>query len=145
MSKKSCALCGMPLGLFESSELTCCGESQIFCLCCFDEMSPLNHIQRTRTLLKEGRAAVNVESMKKSLARIDAEEAAKHLAESTDLKCLRCGSPMVKIGRKKFQMGEQNFFIDTHALAGSMELDVLQCKTCRKVEFFAPEKGANNG
>ena len=142
MAKTSCALCGMPLGMFEKRELTCCGESQIFCLCCYDELSPMNHIKRTRVLLKEGRAAVNVESMQKILNRLDAEEAAKRKAESTDLKCIRCGQPMAKIGRKRFQMGQENFFIDTHMWEGSMELDVLRCTNCRKVEFFFPEEAS---
>jgi len=139
MAKTSCALCGLPLGMFEKRELTCCGESQIFCLSCYDELSPMNHIQRTRVLLKEGRAAVNVESMQKSLDRIDAEEAAKRKAESTDLKCLRCGQPMAKVGRKRFQMGEENFFFDTHAWSGSMVFDIMRCTACGKAEFFVPD------
>ena len=105
----------------------------------------MNHIQRTHTLLKEGRAVVNVESMKKTLEYIDAEDGAKRQAESSDLKCLRCSAPMAKIGRRKFQMGSETFFFDSHMFAGAMELDVLQCKTCRKVEFFAPEEGVQNG
>ena len=143
MFKSSCALCGLPLGMFEKQQLTCCGESQIFCLSCYDELFPMNHIQRTRVLLKEGRAAVNVESMKKTLERIDAEEEAKRKAETTNLTCLRCGSPMANIGRKQFQMGQENFFIDTHMFAGSMELDVLRCTKCGKVEFFSPKEGGN--
>ena len=40
MFKSSCALCGLPLGMFEKQQLTCCGESQIFCLSCYDELFP---------------------------------------------------------------------------------------------------------
>lgn len=145
MAETSCALCGMPLGLFESRSLTCCGESQVLCLCCFDEMSPMSHIQRTRILLDEGRAPTNVDSMKKTLARLEAEEEMKRKAKATNLKCLRCGAPMKKIGRKKFQMGTENFFIDTHVFEGSMELDVLRCSNCRKVEFFTPEEVVQDG
>lgn len=141
MAKTSCALCGVQLGMFEKKELVCCGETQYFCFFCYDELSPMDHIRRTRVLLKEGRAAANVESMQKVLDRIDAQEAEKRKAESTDLKCIRCGAPMAKIGRKKFQMGEENFFFDSHAWAGSLELDVLKCTACRKVEFFAPGDG----
>ena len=137
MAKKPCALCGMSLGLFEKRELVCCGETQAFCLSCFDEMEPMDHIQRTRVLLKEGRAAVNPDAMRKVLDRIDAKEEAKRKAESTDLTCLRCGTSMVKVGRRKFQMGEENFF-DTHRWDGSMELDVVRCPSCFKVEFFMP-------
>ena len=144
MSKSSCALCGMPLGMFEKKQLTCCGESQSFCLCCYDELSPMDHIRRTRVLLEEGRAVVNAEAMQKVLDRLDGEAEAKQKAESTELKCLRCSAPMAKIGRKKFQMGSENFFFDTHMFEGSMELDVLRCTRCRKVEFFAPEVG-NHG
>ena len=127
----------MSLGLFEKRELVCCGETQAFCLSCFDEMEPMDHIQRTRVLLKEGRAAVNPDAMRKVLDRIDAKEEAKRKAESTDLTCLRCGTSMAKVGRRKFQMGEENFF-DTHRWDGSMELDVVRCPSCFKVEFFMP-------
>lgn len=142
MAKTPCALCGVPLGMFEKKELVCCGETQIFCFSCYDEMEPLGHIRRTRVLLSEGRAAVNPEHMRKVLARIDAKEDAKRQAESTDLKCIRCSAPMAKVGRKKFQLGEENFFFDSHVWAGSIEFDVLRCTSCRKVEFFSCEAPA---
>ena len=143
MSKKSCALCGMPLDLFDSKALTCCGESQGFCLCCYDELSPMDHVRRTRVLLDEGRAPVNVDAMKKVLGMIESKEEEKRKAESSDLKCLRCSAPMAKIGRRKFQMGSETFFFDSHMFDGSMELDVLRCTQCGKVEFFSPKEGGN--
>ena len=143
MSKKSCALCGMPLDLFDSKALTCCGESQVFCLCCYDELSPMDHVRRTRVLLDEGRAPVNVDAMKKVLGLIESKEEEKRKAESSDLKCLRCSAPMAKIGRRKFQMGSETFFFDSHMFDGSMELDVLRCTKCGKVEFFSPKEDVN--
>ena len=145
MAKKPCALCGMELGLFEQKNLVCCGESQTFCFSCYIELEPMDHIRRTRVLLEEGRAIVNRESMEKVLKQIDAKEEAKRKAAATELKCLRCGGAMEKLGRKKFQMGQENFFFDTHMFEGSMELEVLRCPKCRKVEFFAPEEGGNHG
>ena len=139
MAKNSCALCGIELGMFEKKNLVCCGETQTFCYSCFIEMEPMDHIRRTRILLEEGRAAVNPDSMRKVLQRIDDKEEAKKRAAATELKCLRCGGDMEKIGRKKFQMGEENFFFDSHMWEGAMELDVLRCPKCRKVEFFQPE------
>jgi len=139
MAKTPCALCGVQLGMFEKKELVCCGETQAFCFCCFDEMSPLDHIRRTRVLLKEGRAAVNPEAMQKVLDRIDAKEEEKRKTESTDLKCIRCGAPMAKMGRKRFQMGAENFFFDTHAWEGSIVFEIMRCTACGKAEFFVPD------
>jgi len=138
MAKASCALCGIELGMFEKKSLVCCGENQSFCYSCFIEMEPMDHIRRTRVLLSEGRAPVNPEAMAKVLQRIDDKEEAKKKAASTDLTCLRCGAPMEKLGVKKFQMGEEGFFIGTHRWEGSLELEVLRCSQCRKVEFFQP-------
>lgn len=145
MAKVPCALCGMSLGMFEKRELVCCGETQIFCLCCYDELSPMDHIRRTRILLEEGRAVVNSDTMRKVLDRIDAQEEAKRKAESADLTCLRCGAPMAKVGRKKFQLGEENLFFDSHAWDGSLALDVVRCTACRKVEFFIPKEASSHG
>lgn len=145
MAKAACALCGIELGMFEKKNLVCCGESQSFCFSCYIELEPMDHIRRTRILLDEGRAVINPEAMRKVLQRIDDQEEAKKKAAATDLKCIRCGAPMEKIGRKKFQLGEEGFFMDTHIFEGSLELDVLRCSKCRKVEFFAPEKGAAHG
>ncbi len=140
MAKAQCALCGVPVGMFEKKELVCCGETQNFCFFCYDEMAPLDHIRRTRSLLKEGRAAVNVESMRKVLDRIDAQEAEKRKAEETKLTCTRCGQPMVKLGRKKLQLGEDGLLPSSYIHAGMLELDILSCSACRKVEFFLPEE-----
>ena len=85
----------------------------------------------------------NVDAMKKVLGMIEDKEEEKRKAESSDLKCLRCSAPMAKIGRRKFQMGSETFFFDSHMFDGSMELDVLRCTQCGKVEFFSPKEDGN--
>lgn len=56
------------------------------------------------------------------------------------LNCLRCGVEMEFIGREKIQLGEYGFFAGhiSNLIAGAMELDVLCCPDCGKVEFFRP-------
>lgn len=148
MAKNPCALCGVQLGLFEKKELVCCGETQIFCFCCYDEMEPLDHIQRTRVLLKEGRAAVNPEAMQKVLDRIDAKEEEKRKAEEskrqaarTDLNCLRCGISMHSLGEHYIKLGRYNYGTsypkDSFYNAGSLKVRILQCAQCGKTEFFS--------
>lgn len=136
MAKEFCALCGVPLDEFDQKDLICCGERQPLCFSCFIELEPMDDLRRTRVLLDEGRAPVNAESMRAFLDRIEETQAAKRSAVS-DLKCLRCGTPMTKLGRKKFQTVGEDLFFD------SMEFEVLQCDKCRKVEFFAPERSSH--
>ncbi|MBQ5739248.1 MAG: hypothetical protein IIV78_02440 [Oscillospiraceae bacterium] len=52
--------------------------------------------------------------------------------------CLRCGVPLGRVGRKKFQLGETGWILGDlpNLLAGSLELDIFACPECGSVEFF---------
>lgn len=43
------------------------------------------------------------------------------------LTCLRCGTEMVRVGARKFQMGQETRFFDSHLWEGAMELEVFGC------------------
>ena len=57
-----------------------------------------------------------------------------------ELKCLRCNSQMEFMGREKLQLGEYGPFLGhiSNLIAGAMELDILSCPKCGKVEFYRP-------
>ncbi len=59
-----------------------------------------------------------------------------------NMRCLRCESKMNFIGTKQFQLGKATlFFVDLpHLLEGALMLDIYQCETCGKIEFFLQEK-----
>lgn len=56
------------------------------------------------------------------------------------LQCLRCGADMEQMARVKLQLGQTGWFLGDlpNLLAGAMEVDVLRCPQCGKVEFFDP-------
>ena len=145
MADLYCALCGAPLDEFSQTELDCCGIAQHVCFFCSDELSPMDPVRRTRVLLTEGRAVAAPDAMHQVLSHIDASEASRRNPAATDFKCLRCGAPMAKLGRKKLQLGEDDPFLETNLWAGVLELDVLRCTSCRKVEFFTPEEENEHG
>ena len=53
------------------------------------------------------------------------------------MNCLRCGTEMVRLGMREFQLGRETRFVDSHRWEGSMELEVFGCPSCGKVEFFS--------
>ena len=57
-----------------------------------------------------------------------------------ELKCLRCNGQMEYQGRRKIQLGEFGLIVGnlSNLFSGAMELDVLVCPNCGKVEFFCP-------
>ena len=55
------------------------------------------------------------------------------------LTCLRCGTEMVRLGMREFQLGRETKFVDSHRWEGSMELEVFGCPSCGKVEFFSEQ------
>ena len=59
--------------------------------------------------------------------------------------CLRCGTPLIKKGARRFQMYEYESLSDSifNPSADTLLLDVLCCPVCRKVEFFLPEEAGN--
>lgn len=139
---EQCIFCEKPLSLFTRKELLCCSTLQPVCGDCFKEVSKLPSDERGRKALATGRA-VATDLLRQNLAAQEAEARAKREKTLTDKVCLRCGAPMLSLGRQQFQLGEHTFFMGdmNHLLAGSLTLDVLRCEQCRKVEFFLPEEG----
>ena len=56
---------------------------------------------------------------------------------------LVCGGAMLRRGRQTFKLGEETlFFSDLNRLdSGSLELELLACEKCGKVEFYLPRDG----
>lgn len=54
--------------------------------------------------------------------------------------CLRCGAPMRHVGREKLQLGQTGWFLGNlpNLFAGAIEVDIMICAVCGKVEFFCP-------
>ena len=141
---EQCIFCEKPLSLFTRKELLCCSTLQPTCGDCFKEVSKLPSDERCRKALATGRA-VATDLLRQNLAAQEAEARAKREKTLTDKVCLRCGAPMLSLGRQQFQLGEHTFFMGdmNHLLAGSLTLDILRCEQCGKVEFFLPEDTKN--
>ena len=54
------------------------------------------------------------------------------------LKCLRCGRPMEFLQREHLQLGRTGWILGDldNLLAGGLDVAVLQCPGCGKLEFF---------
>lgn len=69
-----------------------------------------------------------------------------------DLSCLRCGEKMQLIKREFIQLGKAGVFSGdwNNRLAGALDVDILCCAQCGKLEFFradwseSPDEG-NSG
>ena len=140
---KTCALCGTPVGVFSKGELTCCGESQIFCSRCYEQMYDLNHFERTRVLLQRGHP-VNHQKMRPLLEAYDKQQAEKKVREKeakanaySELTCLRCHIPMRNLGKRWFHAYRtasiDTRYSDWHPLA----LFLLRCDKCGHTEFIS--------
>ena len=55
------------------------------------------------------------------------------------LNCLRCGTEMVRLGVHTFQLGRETLFFDSHLLEGGLDLEIIGCPSCGKVELFSDE------
>ena len=55
-----------------------------------------------------------------------------------DLSCLRCGEKMQLIRREYLQLGKAGVFSGDwgNRLAGALEVDILGCPNCGKLEFY---------
>ena len=55
-----------------------------------------------------------------------------------DLSCLRCGEKMQLIRREFIQLGKAGVFSGDwgNRLAGALDVDILGCPNCGKLEFF---------
>ena len=57
------------------------------------------------------------------------------------MKCLRCDAEMKHIGTQRFQLGQTSWLLGDlpNLLAGSLEVHILCCPDCGKLEFFRAE------
>lgn len=63
------------------------------------------------------------------------------VAKSAALRCLRCKTPMAKVGSKEFHEGSRWGVIGNlgELFVNKEALDMYACPSCGKVEFFLPE------
>lgn len=139
---KNCIFCGAELSLLNREKLYSFGTEQPTCKSCYKEMVKLPADERARRSLATGQA-VAADLLRAELEKQavwDEEKRQKRLSDKT---CVRCGAPMLKMGRQQFQLGEHGLFLGdlSHLLSGSLTLDLFCCESCRKVEFFLPEDG----
>ena len=54
------------------------------------------------------------------------------------MKCLRCGEDMQYLSREKLQLGKTGWVLGDlpNLLSGALEVQILVCPKCRKLEFF---------
>jgi len=59
-----------------------------------------------------------------------------------DIKCLRCGVELRHFARERLQLGKTGWILGDlpNLLAGALEVDIMVCPECRKMEFFCPEE-----
>ena len=55
-----------------------------------------------------------------------------------DFNCLRCGTPMRFAGRDKLQLGKTSWLFGDlpNLMAGALEVSIMACPACGKLEFF---------
>ena len=60
------------------------------------------------------------------------------------MKCLRCGEDMQYLSREKLQLGKTGWVLGDlpNLLSGALEVQILVCPKCRKLEFFLAENEA---
>ena len=58
-----------------------------------------------------------------------------------NMKCLRCGEDMQYLSREKLQLGKTGWVLGDlpNLLSGALEVQILVCPKCRKLEFFLAE------
>ena len=58
-----------------------------------------------------------------------------------NMKCLRCGEDMQYLSREKLQLGKTGWGLGDlpNLLSGALEVQILVCPKCRKLEFFLAE------
>ena len=134
-----CAFCGAPLGLFGRETLVCGNTSQPVCKECWGNYLDVPDGERVEILLRSGHP-VDPDKLRQSYEAQQRREKEKRAARMSGLACPRCGGAMLRLGRQTFKLGEETlFFSDLNRLAsGSLELELLACEGCGKVEFYLP-------
>lgn len=134
-----CAFCGKPLGLLGRENLVCGGTSQPVCKECWGKYLDVSDRERVETLLRSGHPE-DPDKLRQSYEAQRRREEEARSARLSGLTCPRCGGAMLRRGRQTFKLGEETlFFSDLNRLAsGSLELELLACEKCGKVEFYLP-------
>ena len=146
---RKCVFCGKEIGLFGGKYMMCGGVDQWVCGECCPELEELDQRERGERVLATGRAAepekimAFLERDRQEVKEAQARQDQARQEVQTDQACLRCGGQMMKYGRKLFHLGEEGLFapvVRDGFLASWLEVDVLYCEKCRKVEFYLPEE-----
>lgn len=141
---KTCIFCGKELGMFGSKRMLCGNVEQTVCPQCHELMSELSQQERGQRALDTGRAE-NPQGILAYLNRMKEEEQRQERARQslrTGDKCLRCGGPMERYGRKTFHLGEEGLFgpvARDGLFAAWLEADILRCAQCGWAEFYLPQ------
>lgn len=146
--EKRCIFCNQPLPFFQWERLSCGTVPQPVCPDCWSKYYDLSPAQLAQTALETGRAVQPetvrtwLEQQQARAKEKQAQEKAKQQALQTNKTCLRCGSPMFRMGTQQFKLGEETFWFSdwNRILSGSLELDLIFCEECGKVEFYLPKK-----
>jgi len=147
MADNVCVFCGEGLTLFNRKTLYCCTTEQPACKDCHAKLVKLSREEQGRRALATGRAEAPdtirayLKMREETIRNKQAAEEQAAKDRISDKTCPRCAIPMIKMGQQQFQLGEYNAWLGSlaHMAAGSLELDLLLCPKCRKVEFFLPE------
>ena len=145
---QKCVFCGREIGLFKKENTICGGVEQPTCSECYKLLRDLSQEERGERALATGRAVdpeqimANLERAKQK-AREDQERQEKaRQALRTGAKCLRCGGPMERYGRKLLHLGEEGLFgpvARDGLFAAWLEADVQRCAQCGWAEFYLPQ------
>lgn len=135
--RENCIFCGKKLGLLERDEFYCGRQPQGVCKACRRDLLDLGQEERGKRALATGRAeyAEEIETFLEEFKKQRQEERRK---VSSGKKCLRCGGEMLKDGVRTFKLGEETLLLSdlNRLFSGSMDLEMLVCEDCGKVEFF---------
>lgn len=146
--EKICIFCGRSLGRWERKSLYCGNGTQTVCKECYEKYSPMTNVERGLLAWETGRAESReelrefVEQAERTREEKQEKEREDREQKRTGKTCLRCGGEMLDLGSMKLKLGEETFFFsDWNRLAsGSLDVQVLRCEDCGKVEFYIPEQ-----
>ena len=137
----TCIFCGQKLPRFGQEKLLCGNVFQPVCTQCLEKLWGLSQEERGQLALDTGRA-VNPEQIQAFLTESRQAAQRERQAVMTDKFCLRCGSPMLRYGRKLIQLGSEGLFgpITRDGIFSDwLEVEVLRCEGCGKAEFYIPD------
>lgn len=145
---QKCVFCGKEIGLFSRENTVCGGVEQPTCLECYKLLRELSQKERGERALATGRAVDPeriIANLKKAEQKEKDEQERQEKARQalrTGAKCLRCGGPMERYGRKLLHLGEDGLFgpvARDGLFAAWLEVDVQRCASCGWAEFYLPQ------